>query len=651
MIGIITMNAESYNLPTRTIGNSEYYCYKVKSKETLFGISKQFGITQDELVKYNPSVVDGLKKDYVLLLPVNLLDSRKNNSNIEINNTSFTHTVKKGETLYGISKTYGISQEDIIAENPSANAGIKSGQILIIPQPKTKGINNNDDNKDVITYHTIQKGETLYRLSKMYNTSIENILKLNPSVTLNNFKTGVVVKIVANSQKSDTIEVESTIIKPYIAEKGDNLKKIAKKTSVDIDDLESANPNISKVKPGMTIQIPVDTTQSVEVTLSEGHEHELMSNNSFRIQEIYDSIHTIEQKNAINIALLLPFMLDNEEISKQTNLYTEFYKGFLIAINDLNYQLRNNVNINAYDIGSNILTLDSILDLPEMKEMDLIFAPENIDQLNSISKFCAENSIYFVNSFSLKTEDYSTNPNMIQINTPQDYLYSDVIEWISEKFLDYEMIFIHKTGTNYKELTKDIKNHLEQNHIVTKEIEYNKVLTYDILKNNLEPNKKYLFIPTSGTNSVMTNVVLASKKLKSQNPEIEFAVLGQPEWILYVDDWKANFHSVNTFLYSRFFADESNYDIKDYNEKYTEWYEEEVTQGAPCFAYLGYDLGRFFIEALNEYGNDMNSVDSQYKGLQSALNFERISSWSGLVNKSIFIINFSNNNNTYTTIK
>ena len=64
-------------LPVKTIGNTEFYCYKVKSKETLFGISKKFNITQDELKLYNPAVVDGLKKDHVLLLPVALIDSYK----------------------------------------------------------------------------------------------------------------------------------------------------------------------------------------------------------------------------------------------------------------------------------------------------------------------------------------------------------------------------------------------------------------------------------------------------------------------------------------------------------------------------------------------------------------------------------------------
>ena len=177
LIDFFSCSANKYNLPTETIGNSTFYCYKVKAKETLYSISTKLGISQEEIINYNPSVVDGLKKDYVLFLPVDLFDNKIiPQSQTSTNNFSFKHTVKKGETLYGISKTYGISQEAITTKNPSVNNGIKPGQILIIPQVFTIS-ENNEDNSEII-YHTIQKGETLYRLSKIYNTSIENILKL-----------------------------------------------------------------------------------------------------------------------------------------------------------------------------------------------------------------------------------------------------------------------------------------------------------------------------------------------------------------------------------------------------------------------------------------------------------------------------------------
>ena len=70
----------------------------------------------------------------------------------------FIHTVTKGQSLYSISSMYNVSIADIVKENPGSDAGIKVGQSLKIPQ--------NGDNQ--VTFHTIQSGETLYKLSVKY---------------------------------------------------------------------------------------------------------------------------------------------------------------------------------------------------------------------------------------------------------------------------------------------------------------------------------------------------------------------------------------------------------------------------------------------------------------------------------------------------
>jgi LysM repeat protein len=150
----VTISAEK--LSKKIIGNTEFYCYKVKTKETIFGIAKKFNVTQDELKQYNPSINNGLKKDFVLLLPVSLIDSRKNNNSTIQQSNPFVHIVKKGETLYGLSKTYGVSQEDIIANNPQVRAGLKLGQEIVIPQPSVKESANEQLNMEGnVLYHTI----------------------------------------------------------------------------------------------------------------------------------------------------------------------------------------------------------------------------------------------------------------------------------------------------------------------------------------------------------------------------------------------------------------------------------------------------------------------------------------------------------------
>lgn len=57
------------DLPTKNINGETYHYYVVKQKETVYSLCKRFGISKDEIVKYNPAVADGLKTGMTLYFP------------------------------------------------------------------------------------------------------------------------------------------------------------------------------------------------------------------------------------------------------------------------------------------------------------------------------------------------------------------------------------------------------------------------------------------------------------------------------------------------------------------------------------------------------------------------------------------------------
>ena len=625
----INVYANTYNMPKRTIGETEFYCYKVTAKETIYGISNKLNITQEDLMKYNPSIADGLKKDYVLLIPVSLINAQNNGGNIQAGASTITHIVQKGQTLYGISKIYNVSQDDIIALNPEVSKGLKTGTSILIPQPV-------QDQEDSLIYHTIRKGDTLYNISKKYNTTIENILALNPGVSPTTFKIDEVIKIQLNAQKEE-VKV-STTFEPYVAQDGDNFKKIAKNNNVNIDDLKASNPNIDKVKPGKTIQIPVISSDTDVVDYVEEF------SDSTRIIELYDSIHNVNAGDTVKIALLLPYMLDQKTPSKQASLYIEFYKGFVLAVDELKNRSKKSLEIYTYDTKDNIDTLKSILDKPELKEMSLIFAPNETSQLQTVSRFCQDNKIYIVNAFSLKTEDYNTNPYMFQVNVPQSFLYAGVCDWFDETFNQYNVVFVHKTDSDKKDFADELMFHIKQRGDSVELLEYNTALKAEMLSAHADSLKKTLFIPTSASKTAMGNLFTAVKKLNNERYDISTAVLGYPEWITYMTVWEKDFHATNTYFYSRFFTSPDSYIVKSFENKFNYWYGEELINAAPCFGYLGYDLGKYFINALcNEAG--LSQFDEGYDGIQNNLNFDRMSNWGGYINKSVYFIHFTQDDN------
>ncbi len=86
------------------------------------------------------------------------------------------YLVGPGETIYRISTKYGIPISDLLELNPQLESGLKTGQMLLIPYaPEKKPAPEIDDNQ----YHTVEKGETFFSISRKYNIPVGELLKAN----------------------------------------------------------------------------------------------------------------------------------------------------------------------------------------------------------------------------------------------------------------------------------------------------------------------------------------------------------------------------------------------------------------------------------------------------------------------------------------
>lgn len=642
-------------LPIRTIGGEKYYYYEVKNKETIYSISNKLGISKEAIIRYNPDAAEGLEKEQLLFFPViDFIDSSNASSDIP---RTFAHTVEKGETLYGISKTYGITPDDIIKYNPEAASGIREGEILQIPQIS----DSENDNEyytveaapqdTAIVYVTVRYGDTLYSMAKRYNTSIDKILELNPGVSPQNFKAGEVIRVRPNAITH--IETERTVTEfyTYKVKRGDTFLSLSKRFDVDIDELRAANPNMDEPKKGEFIYIPVKKNETVLIDPNSTYMRDTLSyNDSPIIQEMYDSIHVIKDDNAINVALMLPFMLDTKKPSTQARLYTEFYKGFLLAVDTISQTTDKEINIYAFDTKDDMSTLESILADEAIKEMDMIFTPDDNEQITRLAQFGAENKIAIINSFSLKNESYNDYPTVFQINTPQNYLYAKVFDMFDNTFRGCEVIFLHLDSENEKDMIPQLKAHLSAKGINHKTIGITTAaLMPETLDIELEPGKKYVIIPTSGTRNMLVKIFDAIKSVKFDRFDVDLCMMGYPEWVTYLPDFTQYFNQIDTYIYSRFYENTNNSDTQDFERKYHKWYGEYMIYAAPKFGLLGYDTGYYFLEMFAE-NKDFN-FNPKYAGLQNSFDFGRVSNWSGFINKSAYFIHFTVYNTIETVVR
>jgi LysM repeat protein len=87
------------------------------------------------------------------------------------------YMVEPGETIYGLSTRYGVSVSDLLELNPELEHGLKVGQVVNIPY-RPEYIKQKKADENAIT-HKVLPGETLYSLSKRYNTTVGELLKYN----------------------------------------------------------------------------------------------------------------------------------------------------------------------------------------------------------------------------------------------------------------------------------------------------------------------------------------------------------------------------------------------------------------------------------------------------------------------------------------
>ena len=117
------------------------------------------------------------------------------------NQSYFLHTIEKGQSLYSIASMYGVSQSDIIKLNPGSDEKIFIGRTLRIPRSAA--------NIQKETYHTIETGETLYRLTVKYNVSAKAICDANPGLSAENFRIGQVIRIPSTTEPQTMVPVET----------------------------------------------------------------------------------------------------------------------------------------------------------------------------------------------------------------------------------------------------------------------------------------------------------------------------------------------------------------------------------------------------------------------------------------------------------
>ena len=231
---IVEYAGGTYIAPT----GSNYYT--VKSGDSLWSISKKYGITVDELKQANNLTSNLLSIGQNLLIPTK-----------ESEVTTNEYIVQKGDTLYGIANKFNTTVDNLKSINNLTTDSLSIGQVLKLPSSSTISTDT----------YTVKSGDSLYAIAKKYNTTVDTLKSLN-NLTSNTLSIGQVLKLPGSSATStDTYTVKS----------GDTLYAIANKYNTTVDALKSLNNLTSNtLSIGQTLKIPSSSSDNVVYTVKSG---------------------------------------------------------------------------------------------------------------------------------------------------------------------------------------------------------------------------------------------------------------------------------------------------------------------------------------------------------------------------------------------
>lgn len=400
-----------------------------------------------------------------------------------------TYEVKKGETMRDIANRLGVKTKDLLRLNPDVGRRPDAKTLIVIPNPKlnTTATESTEDDEDTqpidndvtleipkdsiatdslkvvkivyeYTTHTVAAKETVYALTKKYNISKADLLKLNPEypdLKNNNLSIGQVLKVIATEKKTFiSLEEDLKNHVTHQVQPKETVYSLTRFYNITKEDLIRLNPEFpgivdNSIKYGEVLRI-----RTIE-------EKKDTDNSKFYID-------TITQDASIKLAILLPFKSkeyssmpykDIFEKNRLTNMVTDFYMGAEIAIDSLKQQ-GVTIDVNVFDTGNRGENIDAILDQDKLDDVDVIIGPFYSNKAELVASKVKSPVIF--PHFS-KNQDAFSSAKLVKAEPDIDTHTEFLTTYLKEIYND-ETIFVVGDGQSYsnnqvKNIVSSLKKH------------------------------------------------------------------------------------------------------------------------------------------------------------------------------------------------
>ena len=358
--------AEAQETPTKFIS------HKVKKKETIFGITRNYNITEEQLNEYNPLLEKvGLRRRMILRIPVYPKPVVAPSSPKPVKElTTAPYIVKPKETKWRIAYNFQITIPELEALNPSIRMGLKEGQQILVPRMEsiTESETANTSWDSNYNYYTVLPKEGYFRIEKKIGVTKRVLDSLNPKLLEMGLQVGMVLRVPQEARGG--LKIEDDLL----------VERISLFDSID-----------KKSEVSLSILLP------------------------FKSKEIvYDSIE------------------DTRRLLQSRNLHTlsaDFYAGVLLAADTLtHYGIT--VKLDVFDTENSITKINEIVGSHDFSKTDAIIGPlipSNFDYLSTKTTLRDVPKVA-----PLSTNPVALRNAVYQSVTPKSFLRKRMFEYLDK---------------------------------------------------------------------------------------------------------------------------------------------------------------------------------------------------------------------------
>lgn len=581
----------------------KFYLHTVQQGQTLYSICKAYSAKEKDVLNANPELQSGaLSIGQIIKIPIE--------NEISKDGKYIVYTVKKGETLYSLLKRFETTEKEFYEANPklSRNESIRAGDEIYFPvkekknenaivkkpeeEPKQNVITPRDETKYI--YHTVAKGETLYKLTKQYDISLDELVAENPSLADRPLSIGetirvprkqiALVKQEENNKEEKNEEPEHNIIRP----------------------VNSENAEVAETEP--------------------------------------DTVVVLTDKKDFSIALLMSFEteanlrdLANQEkrkvpqkIRTATERAVDFYSGCLVALENFRHD-DVKIRFKAYDIGKDNTILTTMVGEGKLDNVDMIIGPaykSQVDYLNSLNL-----GIPMLLPFVTDENVLKSNPNNIMLNPSKQDIRNEVAKYASS-IANCNALIIKGTSDDSKVAASKYVEAMQNVGVKTNELNFNGS-SIEALGSALVKGAENLIIMTFENEMTATRVLSQVFKLCN---DYKITLIADPRIMNYESIDPNYYVEVRYTYYSDISIDYKNLDVKTFISRFHNAFLCEPNNDA----YIAADAINYFVPLMQKAGKTFAGIiDQNYvqEGLGGKRQYVKNSGYSAnsYSNKEVYL--------------